>query len=178
VTTLVLGQPADDVCAIAGPAGSAGVELDLLDRGDCERLRRFFYRLSPETRYRRFLQPVARPEQAGAKHLLDIDHHDREAVIATCEGEIIGVARYVRLASTDHAEVAVVVADAWQRQGIARRMLRLLQQLACQAGITRFVALILADNRPAIEVIRHAARPFSTHLDEGALEVEVSLCGG
>src|SRR5579872_448123 len=47
--------------------------LGRLEAGDGERLARFFYRLSPETVYRRFLSPIARPEQLERQRLLDVD---------------------------------------------------------------------------------------------------------
>ena len=128
--------------------------LALLERSDGVELCRFFYRLSPETIYRRFHSPLARPEQAQPKRLLDIDHHDREAVVAVVEGEIVGVARYARRSGTDLAEVAVVVADDWHRQGLATRMLAALIQLAEPAGIKQFTLSMQADNRAAVRLLR------------------------
>jgi len=63
-------------------AGAGHIGLARLERTDGSRLRRFFFRLSPETLYRRFHSPIVRPEQAQPERLLDIDHHDREAVVA------------------------------------------------------------------------------------------------
>ena len=133
-------------------AGQA--RLARLERSDGMKLRRFFYRLSPETIYRRFHSPLARPEQAQPKRLLDIDHHDREAVVALLDGEIIGVARYSRRSGTDSAEVAVVVADDWQRQGVATRMLGALTELAGSVGIRQFTLSMQADNRGALRLLR------------------------
>src|SRR5262245_51411164 len=93
--------------------------LARLEPGDGELLRRFFYRPSPETVYRRFMSPLARPEQARPERLLDVDHRDREAILAVVDGEIVGVARYSRRGRSDSADLAVVVADAWQRRGVA-----------------------------------------------------------
>jgi RimJ/RimL family protein N-acetyltransferase len=135
--------------AVAGP-----VALVRLERTDGEALRRLFYRLSPETIYRRFLSPLARPEQARPERLLDLDHFDREAVAAVVDGEIVGVARYFRQPSQPVAEIAVVVADAWQGQGVGTRMLASLAALARAAGIDRFTATMQADNRGSIRLLR------------------------
>ena len=136
-------------------AEAAGqTRLARLESSDGMELRRFFYRLSPETIYRRFHSPLARPEQAQPKRLLDIDHHDREAVVAVLDGEIIGVARYARRSGTHVAEVAVVVADDWQRQGLATRMLGALSELARPAGIRQFSVSMQADNRAALRLLR------------------------
>jgi ribosomal protein S18 acetylase RimI-like enzyme len=151
----------------------AGVQLGLLERGDCRRLRRLFYRLSPETRYRRFLAPIVGPEQAGPERLLDIDHHDREAVTATAQGEILGVARYSRLPGSDRAEIAVVVADAWQRRGIGSSMVRRLRLLAGRAGIASLTAVVQMDNRPAIELLRRIFPAARFRLEDGLLTAEI-----
>jgi hypothetical protein len=78
------------------PAGTTEPGLAQLEPGDGEALRRLFHRLSPETVYRRFMSPLARPEQARPERLLDVDHMDREAIVAVVAGEIVGVARYSR----------------------------------------------------------------------------------
>ena len=111
-------------------AGAGYVGLARLEQTDGRQLRRFFFRLSPETIYRRFHSPIVHPEQAQPERLLDLDHHDREAVVAVLQDEIVGVARYARRPGADSAEVAVVVADDWQRQGLATRMLGALAELA------------------------------------------------
>ena len=135
-------------------AGAEQVALAQLERSDGEVLRRFFYRLSPESIYRRFLSPLARPEQARPERLLDLDHRDREAVAAVVDGEIVGVARYFRGPDPAAAEIAVVVADAWQGRGLATRTLSSLAELARSAGIERFTVTMQADNRPAIGLLR------------------------
>jgi RimJ/RimL family protein N-acetyltransferase len=125
-----------------------------LEATDGELLERFFYRLSPETVYRRFMSPLARPEQARPERLLDVDHRNREAILALVSGEIVGVARYSRRAHSDAAELAVVVADAWQRQGLATRLLSVLSASARRAGISRFEVMTQGDNRAALGLLR------------------------
>jgi RimJ/RimL family protein N-acetyltransferase len=142
------------VIAVEPAATTGGAVLARLEPSDGEALRRLFYRLSPETIYRRFHSPVARPDQTQPQRLLDIDHHDREAVVAVVDGEIVGVARYFRQPGSDAAELAVVVADAWQRQGYATRMLKLLARLARAACIRRFTATVQPDNPPALALLR------------------------
>ncbi len=130
------------------------VALARLEGSDGELLRRFFYRLSSETLYRRFHSPITRPEQAHPQFLLNVDHVDREAVVAVQDGEIVGVARYVRPRPDQPAEVAVVVADAWQRQGIATRMMKALAECARAAGVERFTMGMQADNGAVLNLMK------------------------
>jgi RimJ/RimL family protein N-acetyltransferase len=148
---------------IAMQAATQGqVGLARLERSDGEALCRFFYRLSPETVYRRFHSPLVRPDQARPERLLDIDHHNREAVVAVVDGEIVGVARYFRRPGIDTAELAVVVADEWQRRGLATRLVSGLIELARSAGVQRFTVNIQADNRPALALLRQFDHPGAT----------------
>jgi len=149
--------------------------LARLESSDGVELRRFFYRLSPETIYRRFHSPLARPEQAQPERLLDIDHHDREAVVAVLDGEIIGVARYARRSGADTAEVAVVVADEWQRQGLATRMFGALAELAAPAGIRHFTLSMQADNRAALRLLRRFHPEAALTHSQGIYEATVPV---
>lgn len=149
--------------------------LARLEPSDGELLRRFFYRLSPESVYRRFMSPLVRPEQARPERLLDVDHRDREAILAVVDGEIVGVARYQRRAHSDSADLAVVVADAWQRQGVATRLLSALAASARRAGIVRFDVTTQADNRAALGLLRRLrpdSRPvYSQAVYEAAIPI-------
>ena len=95
-------------------------------RTDRDLLVRGFERLSPESRYRRFLTPMHELDQKTLRYLTDLDHRDHEAMFALDEsGEGVGVARYVRSAvRPDTAEVAVAVVDAWQGRGLGTLLLQ------------------------------------------------------
>jgi RimJ/RimL family protein N-acetyltransferase len=161
---------------VAIEAEAAGLtRLARLESSDGMGLRRFFYRLSPETIYRRFHSPLTRPEQAQPTRLLDIDHHDREAVVAVIDGEIVGVARYSRRSGAETAEVAVVVADGWQREGLATRMLGALANVAQAAGIRQFTFTMQADNRPALRLLRHFHPDAAIMHSQGIYEATVPV---
>jgi RimJ/RimL family protein N-acetyltransferase len=164
----------DDMMAIQS-AAAGHVGLARLEPSDRQPLRRFFFRLSPETIYRRFHSPIVRPEQAQPDRLLDLDNHDREAVAAVVDDEIIGVARYVRRAGTDTAEVAVVVADAWQRQGLATRMLGVLGELARAAGVRQFNLEMQADNTAVLRLVRRFYPDAAMAHTSGMCEAVVSI---
>jgi GNAT superfamily N-acetyltransferase len=162
------------VIAFASPARS-GVAVARLESSDGLALRRFFFKLSPQTLYRRFLSPIARPEQARPDRLLDVDHRDREALVALVAGEIVGVARYVRKPGQDAADLAVVVADAWQRRGIATLLLKALGDQALAAGIESFSVLMQADNRPVLALLRRLQPDLQLSLSDGVYEGRLNL---
>ena len=153
--------------------GHAG--LARLEKSDGEALRRLFFRLSPETVYRRFHSPIVRPEQAHPERLLDVDHHDREAVVAVVDGEIVGVARYARWPGTDRADLAVVVADDWQRQGLATRMLSALAQRAETEGIETFTASVQGDNQATLALLRRFRPAEKATFSDGLVEMTLPV---
>jgi RimJ/RimL family protein N-acetyltransferase len=118
-----------------------------------------FESLSPETRYRRFFSPLQSLNSQDLRYLTEVDHHDHEALAAVNpeNGMIVGVARYVRSEDPAEAEVAVVVGDPWQGRGVATALLERLVERAREAGIERFVALVLSENVDGIEFFRHVA---------------------
>jgi RimJ/RimL family protein N-acetyltransferase len=156
-------------------AAADHVGLVRLERTDGEPLRRLFYRLSPETIYRRFLSPLARPEQGRPERPPNLDPRDREAVAAVVDGEIVGVARWFRQPSETAAEIAVVVADAWQGQGLGTRMLSRLTVLARAAGIERFTVTLQADNRGSIRLLRHFDSEARFVHSQGIYEATIPL---
>ena len=131
----------------------AAPALRVIQASDAERLCRLFYRLSPESVYRRFFTLYSDPP-AGALHkLVDLDHDTREALVAVVDDEIVGVARY-SVTEPGVAEVAVVVEDAWQGRGLGRRLLACVAALARVHGVHTLTATVLAENRPAIAMLR------------------------
>jgi len=161
---------------MAVQAGGVGhIGLARLESTDGDQLRRFFFKLSPETLYRRFHSPIMRLEQTHPERLLDLDHHDREAVVAVLDGEIVGVARYARRPGADAAEVAVVVADGWQRQGLATRMCGVLGDLAATAGVRQFNLNMQADNQAVLRLVRRVYPDARLSFSQGACEAVVPV---
>ena len=69
-----------------------------------------------------------------------------------------GVGRLERLPGTTDAEVAFVVADDHQRQGLGTRLLERLERAARPLGVTHFVADTLFSNTAMLHVLRQPAR--------------------
>jgi L-amino acid N-acyltransferase YncA len=145
------------------------------DRG---RLRAAFEHLGPETRYRRFLSPVEHLSERELSRLTVVDHHDHEALVALDRaGELVGVARYIRLEDRSSvAEVAVTVADDWQGRGVGTALLSRLITRAKSAGIATFVASCLAYNEEMLTLFRDLGRSVRrTGSGAGVVEIEVEL---
>jgi RimJ/RimL family protein N-acetyltransferase len=126
---------------------------------DKPRLAEGFARLSPLSRYRRFLAAVTRLRPDQLARLTEIDYENHFAIGAVAldaPGEPgIGVARYVRYeADPGTADAAVVILDDYQGHGLGTLLMRALGAVAREHGIQRFQADVLADNRPVREMLR------------------------
>ena len=145
---------------------------------DRELLLRGFERLSPESRYRRFLAQTAELSEETLRYLTVIDHRDHEAMIALEEetGAGIGVARYVRDAERpDTAEVAVTVIDDWQGRGLGTLLLDVIGARARQEGITSFTAVVLATNHTVMGLLGQLGDVRVLDREGSTFELAVSI---
>ena len=125
--------------------------------------------LSKRSLYKRFFAGTPALPSMYLAALAKVDHHDREALLALSEKPdepeevVVGIAEYIRdRAMPARADLAVLVADDWQRRGIGRRLVTELARLAARRGIAEFGADTLVTNRPALAAVNSAwpdARP-------------------
>jgi GNAT superfamily N-acetyltransferase len=154
------------------------VTLRPVHADDIDRLRRLFFRLSPETVHRRFFQAVKAPSEKLLHHLAEVDHDRRQAIAAVVDDEIIAVARYDCADDGLHAEVAILVEDAWQGHGLGKILLRRLSADALEHGVEALSATVLGENRRALGLAHHVAPTTHTHLDHGEWYLDIPLVAG
>lgn len=145
---------------------------------DKEALAEGFARLTPQSRYRRFLSPRGKLSARELRYFTEVDHRDHEALVAVKPGtdEGVGVARYVRSKEDPaEAEVAVAVIDEWQRQGVGTRLLTALAERGREEGISRFTGLVLADNEVMLNLLHELGSVRTGAIEDGAVNVSVDL---
>jgi GNAT superfamily N-acetyltransferase len=105
---------------------------------------------------------------------VDVDYADRFALIAESGAphKVISHAAYVRI-DDQRAEVAFMVADAWQGRGISTILLAQLAGVAEQHGITTFTAEVLPVNRRMVDVFRQSGFPVDLRSTPDAIEIEL-----
>ena len=136
-----------------------------------------FLRLSPESRYKRFLTPMETLTRSQLAYLTEVDHHEHEALVAIdmASGDIVGVGRYVRDGETGNAEAAVTVADDWQGIGLGTALTRVLGGRAVEEGITCFTALLLAENKEMVGLLTGVGEVEVKERAGETIQVEVPL---
>lgn len=116
--------------------------------GDARALGEAFQRLTPETRLNRFHGHFNELTPAMLHYLTVVDGVDHVAFVALSEDdELVGVGRWVRdRVEPEAAEVALTIADGWQRRGLGRLLLDELVDAAGARSVSRFVAHTLRNN--------------------------------
>ena len=164
-----------------GPDGAAvladglAVELAPMRSSDGPRLLRFHETLSDRTTYLRFFTVHPHLSSSEVDHFVRVDHRDREAVVATAGGELVAVGRFDRLDDRTEAEVALLVADAFQGRGLGRVLFDRLVGRARDVGIERFVADVLPDNHRMLHLFRHTGLPIRRRFDAGVVHLVLDL---
>lgn len=146
---------------------------------DGPRILEGFARMSPESRYRRFMSPVSELSPETLRKLTAVDYVDHFAWAALAADEPgqpgIGVARYVRSDDDPEvAEAAVTVIDEYQHRGLGTLLLQALGAAALEHGITRFRGFVLEGNRAMREILEEVGAR-TTHDGAGLVRVEVDL---
>jgi acyl-CoA synthetase (NDP forming)/GNAT superfamily N-acetyltransferase len=156
-------------------ADGGTVHLRPIRPSDAQAILAFHAGLSTRTRYLRYFSAYPRIPERDLIRFTSVDHADRVALIAELGGEIIAVGRYERSPGADDAEVAFVVADAHQGRGIGSVLLEHLAAAARERGVTRFVAIVLAENTGMMRVFREAGYEITRSLDYGEVRLEFDV---
>jgi GNAT superfamily N-acetyltransferase len=142
---------------------------------DAQALLRFHGELSAGSIRLRYFYPHADLSAEEVAHFTQVDGVARVALVVEQAGRLIAVGRYDRLDDHKVAEVAFVVADAFQRHGLATMLLQHLAKAARSVGITRFTAEVLAENRAMLSVFHDAGFPTESNTEYGTVELTMVI---
>ena len=137
-------------------ADGGSARLRAVRADDAPRIAAFHRALSLETIHFRYFSGLAILPPLILKRFSQPDPAREFVIVAEVGEQLIALASAHREASSDVAEVAFVVADAYQGRGLGTLMLEELAECARARGITRFRADTLAGNRAMLRVFRDA----------------------
>jgi len=116
-----------------------------------------FNRLTPETRFLRYHYAKPVLTDAELDYFCNVDYQDTFGLVAEMlrDGsmDIVGVGRYNRLPQEDIAEIAFVVEDREQGNGIGTNLMKILSILAIERGIKTFIAELLNENTIMMDIL-------------------------
>ncbi len=127
--------------------------------------------------YRRFFAVRREFSEKETDYFLDIDFVNHVALVAVADDAgrptIVGGGRYV-IVGPGQAEVAFAIIDAYQGQGIGSALMRHLAILGREAGLRQFIAEVLSENVPMLNVFERSGLAMSKKRD--GTVTHVTLC--
>jgi acyl-CoA hydrolase/RimJ/RimL family protein N-acetyltransferase len=184
-----------DQAFIPGKAGEYPEELELyrstksgmnillrpVKMSDEPLIKDLFYSLSDKSLYRRFVSARQDMPHDRLQEFVIIDYTKEMVILAvTQDGEKelpIGLGQYSVNPGTHTAEVAFVVRDDHQNNGIGTELLTYLTLLAKRQGLRGFTAEVLAENRPMLHVFNKMGFDMEKELSSGIYELSMSFKG-
>ncbi len=147
---------------------------------DADMIKDLFYSLSPETVMHRFMHALKSLPRDQLRRFVTLDYAEHLALVAIHRKddveEIISVARYGVDPATNAAEVAFVVRESWQGQGIAKHIFKELIRIGREKGIRRFTADIMAGNHAMLNLFHTCAiGPVKTTLRDGLFHLSFEV---
>jgi len=140
-------------------------------------LKDFFYSLSDQSTYRRFISARKDMPHERLQEFVVIDYTAEMVILAILVDEttetVIGVGQYGIDAETHTAEVALVVRDDRQNQGIGTELLSYLTLLAKREGLLGFTAEVLIENQAMMHLFEQAGFSIETRRDAGVYQVKM-----
>ncbi len=145
-----------------------------ISRKDAERLVAFHESLSDRTIYQRFFAAHPHLTDKEVERFTHVDHSLREAYVAVLDDDIVAVGRLDTI-DDKTAEVAFVIRDTFQRQGLGSALFSLLAETARAQGIRTFVAEVLPQNRAMIRLFEVFGDSIKKETEDGVTHIEISL---
>jgi GNAT superfamily N-acetyltransferase len=141
-----------------------------------------FPELDKNSLYLRFFQPKPRITDQELKYLTEVDFINHVALVAVAEiddkAKVIGGGRYVisdHAAKILRAEIAFMVHDRYQGQGIGTLIMKHLLVIARDRRISQFEAEVLAENAKMLAVFSRTKLPMKVSHADGVLHVTLTL---
>jgi acyl-CoA hydrolase/GNAT superfamily N-acetyltransferase len=142
-------------------------------------LKDFFYSLSNDSRYRRFISTRADMHHDRLQPFVVIDYTKEMVILAALEQEerelIVGMAQYLIDENAHTAEVAFVVRDEYQGKGIGAVLLSYVTYLAKKSGLLGFTAEVLMENRQMLQLFEKMGFIIEKRTDGGIYELKMSF---
>jgi len=136
-----------------------------------------FNKMSPQSRYWRFLRPI---KALSGNLLYQFTHlnYNRDFALAGIIQEagkeaIIAVGRYAQVPQKEVAELAVAVRDDWQHLGLGKALLATIIAIAKAHGIYRFESIMDPENMIIRQILLAFGYKVTYRVERGFLEVEI-----
>lgn len=142
-----------------------------------------FKNLDTESIYTRFFGYKSELTDEELKTATEGDFEQKVALVVTTAAEggketIIGAGHYVLFAPPNElrsAEIAFIVEEDYQGQGIASTLLKNLIHIAREKGVCQFEAEVLRKNKSMLAVLARSGLPMKQSFEGSAIHLTLAL---
>ncbi len=142
-------------------------------------LKDFFYSLSNDSIFRRFISTRTDMHHERLQPFVAIDYTKEMVILAVLPQEekefIAGMAQYIIDDTAHTAEVAFVVRDDYQGRGIGAVLLNYVTYLARKSGLLGFTAAVLMENRQMLQLFEKMGFNIEKRTEGGVYELTMSF---
>ncbi len=139
-------------------------------------LKDFFYDLTDQSLYRRFISVRKDIPHSRLQEFCIIDFSKEMVIVAISKEaieKVVGIAQYGIDEVSHTAEAAFVVRDDYQGKGIGTELLKYLTFLAKTAGLLGFTAEVLVENRGMLRLFEKFFPDLSKRIVNGVYELRM-----
>lgn len=142
-------------------------------------LSEMLYSLSERSVQTRYLTHTMAFPHKDIQQLTNIDYRQDISIVGTVPGasgdEIVAIAQYFLDPKTQAAEVAFIVQDEWQKNGMGTLLLNYITGIARQRGVKRFCAKVLPVNKAMLAVFHNSGYKVNTEFDGDVYSISYDL---
>jgi len=144
-------------------------------------LKEFFYSLSDQSLYRRFISVRKDMPHERLQEFVVIDYTQEMVILATVKEaemeKVVAVGQYGINTQVHSAEVSLVVRDDFQNKGIGTTLLSYLTFLAKREGLMGFTAEVLVENKPMLHLFEKMGFDIQKRSEQGVYEMKMAFRG-
>ncbi len=146
---------------------------------DAQMLQDMMHKLSPESRYSRFVSSISELPPSMLARFTLIDYDREMALVAVVKerstaagGEIteteriVGVSRYITNPDQSSCEFSLVVADDYSGKGLGSRLMESIMVVAREKGLSEIDGLVLANNAGMLKLMRSLGFAVKRYADD------------
>jgi RimJ/RimL family protein N-acetyltransferase len=154
------------------------VEIRALRRDDEAAMLAAIENTSAQSLQRRFFAMKRHFSEKERAFFMDVDFKTHVAIVALAEEAgrkvIAGGGRYI-VFEPGRAEMAFVVVDAWQGNGVGSILMRHLTKFANDAGLQELTAEVLPENAAMRKIFQKFGFTPAPHRDPGTIHLVLKL---
>jgi acyl-CoA hydrolase/GNAT superfamily N-acetyltransferase len=142
-------------------------------------VRKFFYSLSDESMYQRFLTARKGMPHERLQSFVVVDHTKNRVMLAILnvdgKEEVAGLAQYSLNSDLHTADLALAVRDDYHNRGIGTELISYLTYLAKNQGLLGFTGDALARNQPILSLIEKMGFDIKVENEQGVYRVRLTF---